>query len=80
MSTRTPPDLDHAIHVTRDPRPDGRAVYTITVDVNSEDVIAAGAELEGVTPEYFITSSLHMRLAALAGRSMPGTRRAPRRW
>ena len=24
MSTRTPPDLDHAIHVTRDPRPDGR--------------------------------------------------------
>ena len=35
MSTRTPPDPDHVIHVTRDPRPDGGAVYTIAVDVNA---------------------------------------------
>ena len=46
MSTRTPPDPDHAIHVTRDPRPDGGAVYTITVDVNNEAVIAAAPSLK----------------------------------
>ena len=67
MSTRTPPDPEtHAIHVTREPRPDGGAVYTITVDMNNEAVIAAGAELEGVTAGYLVASSVHIRLAALA--------------
>ena len=54
------------LEVTRGPRPDGGAVYTITVDVNSEEVIVAGAELEGVTAGYFVASSVHIRLAALA--------------
>ena len=66
MSTRTPHDPDHAVHVTRDPRPDGGAVYTITVDVNSEEVIVAGAELEGVSAGYLVASSVHIRLAVLA--------------
>ena len=63
--TPTNPDTSE-IHVTRDPRPDGGAVYTITVDVNSEAVIAAGAELEGVSAGYLVASSVHIRLAVLA--------------
>ena len=51
MSKLTPPEPDtHVVRVTREPRPDGGAVYTVTVDVNSEEVIASGAELEGVSP------------------------------
>ena len=67
MSTRTPPDPDtHVVRVTRDPRPDGGAVYHIDVDVNSEEVIQAGAELEGVSAGYLVASSVHIRLAVLA--------------
>ena len=67
MSKLTPPEPDtHVVRVTREPRPDGGAVYTVTVDVNSEEVIASGAELEGVSPGYLVASSVHIRLAALA--------------
>ena len=67
MSTRTPPDPDtHVVRVTREPRPDGGAVYHVDVDVNSEAVIAAGAELEGVSAGYLVASSIDIRLAVLA--------------
>ena len=67
MSTLTPTEPDtHVIRVNREPRPDGGAVYSVTVCPDSEAVIVAGAELEGVTPGYFVASSIHIRLAALA--------------
>ena len=66
MSNPTPPDPDtHVVRVTREPRPDGGAVYHVTVDAGSEAVIAAGCLIEGVTPGYLVASSVHIRLAAL---------------
>ena len=66
MSNPTPADPDtHVVRVTREPRPDGGAVYHVTVDAGSEAVIAAGCLIEGVTPGYLVASSVHIRVAAL---------------
>ena len=66
MSDPTPADPDtHVIRVAREPRPDGGAVYHVTVDAGSEAVIAAGCLIEGVTPGYLVASSVHIRVAAL---------------
>ena len=54
----------HAVTVTRTALKGGGAVYHVTVDAESETVIQAGCDLEGMAAGAWLVSSIHIRLMA----------------